>query len=425
MLLMDDIRRGNSPTFPSAVRPQVAMQPRSIWDAIRSRIDRVRAGVAGAARRAGENLMPVPEGMEGLLSPEQISAARRRGLLAMGGAMLESSGAPSGGGMTPTFGQSLGRGLQAAQGAYDQGIAGTLQMAEAATGMKEKRRIDSFRADLAKRYPITADMPPEEMNKALMSMYAEAVRAGDMEMASKTAQVASALANQTQPTPEGLMAVPGDVIDPATGKSSTVIIGGRSGRTVRSFETAPKQADPAQLARDRQAAQKDRRDFENNLASEYLKTVTPLRNSALRIDTSLQQTGRALAGDGTARVSLLYAFLNGLDGSVVRESDLAMMARAAGWGEAAQNQIDYVLSGGKKGKIMPDTVLRSIIQSMGTMRDLIDAEADLQQEQFETRATSAGSGDLKALFPTMRDRSNAKRGGGEAGSNTQPPPVRR
>lgn len=423
-LLYDDPVRGASPTFPGIARPQVAMQPRSIWDAIRNRIDKVRSGVENSVRRAGEQLMPVPEGMEGLLSPEQIGAARRRGGMALASSLLAGSG-PGENGMTPTFGQSLGRGLQAAQGAYDQGIAGTLQMAEAATGMKEKRRIDSFRADLAKRYPITADMPPEEMNKALMSMYAESVRAGDMEMASKTAQVASALANQTQPTPEGLMAVPGDVIDPATGKSSTVIIGGRSGRTVRSFETAPKQADPAQLARDRQAAQKDRRDFENNLASEYLKTVTPLRNSALRIDTSLQQTGRALAGDGTARVSLLYAFLNGLDGSVVRESDLAMMARAAGWGEAAQNQIDYVLSGGKKGKIMPDTVLRSIIQSMGTMRDLIDAEADLQQEQFETRATSAGSGDLKALFPTMRDRSNAKRGGGETGSNTQPPPVRR
>lgn len=370
-MLLDDILRrvgapgAPAPTFPGGGIGVAGMQqpapPRSIWEAIRDRIE-------GARKRAAESLMPSPGE---LLSPEQVGQARRRGLLAGGAALLENSGAVPGSPFTPTLAQALGRGITAAQGGYQEGVGGALQIAE-------KQRLDAFRADLARRYPITPDMPPDQINRALQGMFAEAATR-DPELAQTLQGVAAALANASGSTPESLMQVD-DIVGPG-GDPVKIIMGEKSGKYVHIL---PKAIDPQVAARDAHNREKDALTFETDLAKEFLGKTEKLEEAAADTDKALANVTDALAGNGAAQMSLLFAFIKNLDESVVRESEVDMISGAAGTWIKLRNFVDRYRKGDRS-FIVPSELTRQLEKILTVSRQRAQQLYDNKRDYYMRR----------------------------------------
>jgi len=129
------------------------------------------SGAGSLAGRAQDNLMPAPPG--GLLSPEDLAAARRAGMLHLGMSLL---GDTSGQGLGPALAQGLG----AAQQGYQGAAANTMAMQAAA---KQKQLLDQRQA-IGQKY---APKPGETPNYA--GMYADYMAAGDLDAARNVAQL--------------------------------------------------------------------------------------------------------------------------------------------------------------------------------------------------------------------------------------------
>jgi len=173
------------PTMPSAGAgsPQVGMQE-------------------GSYDQGGQNpsfldkvvnrLMPTREGYKGLLSPQEVSDARRRGLLTAGLSMLANS-APVGGHPALGTAQALGVGLQQGLGAYDQAQEQRLQEMQQGLGFRYNQHIMQVRAQAAQMFQ---PQPGETPQQALMRITAAsdfAARNGDLEMATTLAKAAEPL----------------------------------------------------------------------------------------------------------------------------------------------------------------------------------------------------------------------------------------
>src|SRR5690348_8234589 len=94
--------------MPQMQAPPPAPKPLSLW------------------QRIQQNLMPTPQGLDGVLTGDDLSHARGRGLLDMGLSLLANSQG-EGGGNAPGFGQALAAGVGAMRQGYGEDVSNALQ----------------------------------------------------------------------------------------------------------------------------------------------------------------------------------------------------------------------------------------------------------------------------------------------------------
>ena len=146
----------------------------------------------GLLDRLGARLMPAPGGLmeSGLLSDDDLKAARKQGLLGIGLSLLANSGPTDAAHAVRPF-QALGQALQQGQGAYQgavQSAAGTRQagqqysqqQSEAAmkkAAFEKMQSVDQARKTIMAKNPVPTD--PSGMAQWLQAVIPQFIDAGD------------------------------------------------------------------------------------------------------------------------------------------------------------------------------------------------------------------------------------------------------
>lgn len=154
---------------------------------------RLAAGASNVANRAEQGILPAP--VDGLFSPEDLQQARQQGMLHLGLSLL---GDTSGMGLGPALKQGVAEG-QAAYG-------GALNDRAAQDAALRQKQILTNRDMITKKYAPGPNDDAASMIKKMPSMYADLMRAGDMEGAKNLQGIVERMA-ELQSQPEKLQTV--------------------------------------------------------------------------------------------------------------------------------------------------------------------------------------------------------------------------
>lgn len=297
--------------------------------------------------RFGEQLMPTPQGMEGLISAEDIAAARHQGLLGLGMSLLEASG-PTTQDKKVGIMQAIGRGLTGGQGAYQQAIQGAAglkgatqqyklgaaKLQEAETEAKRQGGLTQGRQSIVDKYP----MPKGDINAMagwIDQVLPEFVRISDEETVARLSEIRKSIGEQK---PKGSwIEVPGPDGKPRT-RYVTQEEAGTAGIPI--YEKPARDSSANLLDEQRMFTRA------NMLGDDYRNTTKSIQQAADQYRTLTATAPAAKAGSPQAQIALVFSFMKTLDPtSVVRESEYATAKNAAGVPERIRNQYNKVLDG--------------------------------------------------------------------------------
>lgn len=277
------------------------------------------------------DVVPVPEGMKGLLSEDDVKHARMQGLFAAGASLLDSAG-PSP--VKTSLGQALGRGLQAGLRGYQGAIQNQaqslaqrqaldlnkLKIGEAQRGIAQADAIKKSRADIIAKHgaPDTGD--PHSTAKWIDAVLPEFIAAGDEEMVARLSEIRKSLGGRDQ-QPRALQwhDVGNFVVgtDPATGQE-----------VARLPKDRPP-VDPAIAANRAELNTNRRLQREQSIYNDFQQDTKPAVTATNILNDSLREKDRALAGDVGAQTRILYGFINSMDNTAVREGEQRLVQNAA------------------------------------------------------------------------------------------------
>jgi hypothetical protein len=290
---------------------------------------------------------PRPESVGGLLSQEDHKAARQQGLMSLGASLLGDSGWST---QAPSFGQSLGRAIQAGQGAYQGAVDNTVARASAKQGMDMNRmKMEEFKREQARtaqldagRQKINSEIgpPPQPGTPAFRQWLEKAIPAytsiQDNEVLSRLAMLYQGMGNQNEE------------------KGTWVSVPGPDGKPMRRYVKAsegPVQEYQDPPARDAGARLLDEQRMfgrANMLGDDYRSTTTSIAKAADQYRTLVAASDGARAGIPAAQIALVFSFMKTLDPtSVVRESEYATAENARGVPESIRNQWNKIKDGAR------------------------------------------------------------------------------
>ena len=137
-------------------------------------------------------VMPTTQAYKGLLTPEQVSGARRQGLMQMGLSMLANSG-PVDGRPAMSTAQALGVGGMQGLGAYQGAQQQALAQQQEAIQMHQNQRIIQARAAIAQQFaPVQGETQQQQLQR-LANASAASYGAGDVQGGEGYAKTAEAL----------------------------------------------------------------------------------------------------------------------------------------------------------------------------------------------------------------------------------------
>jgi hypothetical protein len=333
---------GQSPTFQRSPMGNVPMRGPGI-------LQRIMAG-----------LMPIPSALEGMMSPQDIQAARKQGLLSLGASLLESGG-PVVGAPAPSLGQAIGRALGAGQQGMQGALGNTMQMRQFAAEQQEaqkkqamEQQREALRKQITEKYPIDPNAPPQVMARQLQGMYNEFIRIGDMESAGKIGEV---LKSQSDLLGGGKPQMPEFFNRPGAGGTVRINPDGTT-------SDLPYVAPPQQGAAPGSVSERER------LNSTEAKSIY----DDFRADTkSLQDAAIAYSviqgsKDGTnpaQPIALLYAYARLLDpGSVVREGEIATLQKMGAVDDKVRRAIQFAASG-----TLPQDIIDYVVRQAGSVME--------------------------------------------------------
>jgi hypothetical protein len=221
---------GEDPVPPAtmpAMTPPPAIVPKPGWQGgIHGLFDRIEEGAKTAAKNIPSNLMPTPDALKGLLSDQDVSTARRAGLLQLGIALSQGHGE------NPL--QSLGRGLAAAQQGFHDHVAGVIdQKHQADEEMQRQRLLQQqtqllqSRASIARQFAAPPNETPDQTDDRLRKMAVAYANSNDPEMATKV----GGLVKDLKVTPGALHTI-------NTGANQVTV--DDKGNTIRTAPTPPR-----------------------------------------------------------------------------------------------------------------------------------------------------------------------------------------
>lgn len=166
--------------------PSAAAQPTpGLLSRIRAAIeDRLFSGAA-------------PSSLAGLLTPDDIAAARRNSMTHLGLSLLANSeGAP--GRPAPNALAAIGQAGLGAQQDYAQAVQNDVGGQETAMQMAQAKRLEALRNRLGTQYPQQPGETPEQQLQRIEQLAVEYANGGDPDTAGKLAQLAKAIRDSRQ-----------------------------------------------------------------------------------------------------------------------------------------------------------------------------------------------------------------------------------
>jgi hypothetical protein len=299
-----------------------------------------------------QGLFAPPDAARSFLSPEDIEAAQRQGMMSLGAGMLDASAPRVGGG---NFGQSLARGLQAGQGAFANAIANAGELSgyaqklqDAQDAKRAQQQMIQQRQAIISKHPPVANETPAQTAARLQAMLPEFIAANDTEMVGKVVELLKSQSDLLGNKPQNLQEVDlGDRVqlyDPRTGELVQELTKGATPK-------APGQSDA-------QANIEFQRAFgrAKNLQDSFNKAIEKRLEAAQAIAQTLPSVPLAVAGDGAAQVEMLYSFIKAMDPtSVVREGEIALAREATPLWEWARSNVSKVEN---KSVVLPPEMAR-------------------------------------------------------------------
>lgn len=334
------------PAGPAALPPDPAVKP-SRWERIQNA------------------LMPVPRGLEGLLSDDDIKHARRMGLLNFGLSMLDQAHGDPMGGNAPSFGQAFARSMKSGIGGYDQNLQTSVQQGVAGADLAQKRMILMNRMRVAQQYAPQPNETSEQTVQRLKSMYLEYLRAGDTDMAGKLGEVVSKLfSNGEHPVEHVDLGPRTAIIDPVSGK------------TIRYEENGPKPKSPEEIG----ASTRFNATQTNSILDDY-RTDTKQYHAAL---DGYKVLKGALTNPSLATpFAVLDAYARVVNpGAAVRQGTMAVLQEMGSYDQHFRRWLDMAT----QGQWPPD-----MIASIKSTLDAIMSEHHKEYADSRRRAIARGT----------------------------------
>lgn len=380
------------------VRPQVRAplgdalpQPQQVAPAAlppvrASLMDRIRAG----GTQLSSALFPTPEGLNGLLSDEDIGAARKQGLLSLGLGLLEQGGPHVG--PRVSLGQAFARALGGAQQAQQSSLGNAVQTQTALMqrmGLVKQQQLEEMRAKIAAKYPIPQGASQEQIANALRGMLADFVRIGDTEMVAKLNSVAPSLfasgAAGQKPQWEDFGGYKG-LMSP-------------DGRELARVAKTPSPRDPN--APDTATQLRDQRMFarQQQLTDDFNKDTKPARDTSVKLQGAISEAPRAKAGDGASQINILYAFVSAMDpASAVREGEIGLAQAATPVWQQASSLFQKYLN--NESVAVPAGMVDRMVNLMQRRLEGYGKYVDSRSEYYGQRAKRWGVYE-DGLFPGL------------------------
>lgn len=373
--------------------PQVPMQP------IRTAVPIPRAPAVSASPPAPSLADRVRSVFHGIgevltgpadprLTPEQNAAARKQALIRAG--LTTMLGAGQGMSTLP----ALAAGALAGQSMNAQIQAQDIQQAQLA------QRQAMLRAAFGNG---------QIGEPQLLRAFAAAVQSGDMESAKSLAEILKSMGG-SQAIDTGAYMVQMELLAP-DGKTHRYLVDRRNGSKI---DMGPIK-DPASSARDDIIEQR-RFQREETLSRGYVNETKDIEDTYRYVDSALQQSALAQAGDPAARVNLLYAFVKAMDpNTAVREGELRLVQEAAPlWGKA-QRWVEDIAAG--KSPAIPTQVVDKMVNLMRRRQAAYEETWQQTYDRYRNRAQRWGVDPTTFQAPPRRYRQGTPPRAGIAAPN--------
>lgn len=327
-------------------------------------------------QRLQHGLMPVPRGLEGLLTDDDVKHARNMGLLNFGLSMLDQAHGDPMGGNAPSLGSAFAHSMKAGLGQYDQSLQSTAQQGVAGQELAQKRFILTNRMRVAQQFAPQPNETPEQTSQRLKGMYLEYLRAGDTEMAGKLGEVVSKLfAANDKPVEHVDLGDRTAILDPISGKTIRYEPNGIKPKTAAEVDASSKfQADQKNKILDDYA--RDTKDFHQVMAGwDVLVGATKNPNLATPFAVT----------DAYARITN--------PGAIVRPTTMEMIHDMGSIGQKMQKYWEQNVNGGLPPEILNDfkRTLYNIVREHKNQYDKIRKSA-------LTRGLQSGISNLDPLL---------------------------
>jgi hypothetical protein len=262
-------------------------------------------------------LFPHDPSYEGLLSIERINDLKRASLAQAG---LGIMGASMPGPNAQPLGQAIAGNLGNAIGQFPQMLEGAAVSAGRIASFNREQEVLRARREIIANNPRQAGESEIDWLRRLYPFY---LQSGDTEVLTRLTELLKSAGAANPQLKEGVL--PPGV--PGAGEPRMFRVGPNgTAQPVEGMRPEPNA--------DRSIAQQalnDQRRFqrENQLNDDYNRTVQPWLVPFSALKRAAQYKDAALQGNGPAQIQLLYAFINTLDNSVVREGEVGLLSRAA------------------------------------------------------------------------------------------------
>lgn len=398
-MTMDDIRGlfgdprqliGVTPTqVPAGPMASVAAQPMLLPDVpaeaprggLFGTLSSVGRRIRGGLMSAEDAIMPVPTGLGDMVSPEDVSAARRQGLLRMGLTMLSDASPANSTTAAPSLGQAFAHGAMAGQDAFGGSIQDTLGQRQFAQqqeltqqALAHQRQVLATRAAVMAKYPAKPGETQPETMQRLRMIISELYAAGDMDgVKALSGAQGSLFAAPPRPLPVIRSDVGNkvDYVDPTTGK------------TITSTPKGPPPRDPNAVS------PMDRMLFSraSGLADDFRVATKDYPTIATQLGQILTLGPAALKKSPMAQMSMIYSYMKLLDPrSTVRESEYASVKNAAGVPDRVRNQWNAL----RDGALLTDNQIRDIMRQTSSIRQSWINQFQPIKQSYDDRARASG-----------------------------------
>lgn len=338
------------------------------------------------------SLFPHDPSYEGLLSVERINDLKRLSLARAG---LGIYGASQPGPNAQPLGQAIAANLGSAIGEFPQMLEGAAAGAGRIASFNREQELIRSRREIIAANPR---QPGESETDWLRRLYPLFLQAGDTETVTRLTELLKSVGGQANPAlREGTL---------PTGEP-------RVFRVPAAGPATPVEGMLPEPNQDRSIAQNainEQRRFqrENQLNDDYNRTVNPWLIPYGALKRAVTYKDAALAGNGPAQVQLLYAFINTLDNSVVREGEVGLLSRAAPILDRAHQAYNKILQG--KAAAIPPEMTRQMAAILDDLQGRFADRFTAWRQHYTKRALRWGVDPESFIdIPDVFDANSAKK----------------
>jgi hypothetical protein len=343
----------------------------------RSIIDKIRDGIG----QVPAALMPAPQGMDSLLSPDDVGAARGRGVLDFGLSLLGNAQGQNGGN-APGLGASLAAGVQAGRAGYQGALDSTVQ--GRMTGMQLGQQAHILQGRQAIGQFMQKNMTGDQTNDfaVLRKAYMLSAAMGDHEtMKALSPLLEKDPSFQKQELSHVDMGDKIGILDPRTGQ---VVRTYPKGKLPMSDEARASMEASLGLRREsldaRQEQQASTR--EARMVSQYDQNTKRQQAQAIALQSLNEMRSGAFKGDPVSQQTALQDFIRlVLPGQIVSQGELHKYANQLGLGQKGALMLQRL----DNGQPLDMSVIKSIYNHADALAKSARGAGDYYRKQFQKR----------------------------------------